>query len=271
MWNKYTIIVIAAVYSQHVSIGYLLYSAAFMLMLIIGNFSGIRNMTFYLIGGALIWFMLENSGIHGVISGVLIALCIPARPAKGPKTFINKTNKLIKYFEKRKEKIPKVVADEEQHLIIEEMRDTAKQATTPLQRLESMLDMPISLVVLPLFAFFNAGIVLNTSSIHTSLQSHLTWGIALGLFVGKPLGIALFTVLALKLRIGLLPKETNLKQLIGVFILGGIGFTMSLFMNNLAFTNSTTLIEQAKFGILLGSVLSAIAGVIWLCFCMRQD
>lgn len=260
------IIIIVAFYSQQISLTYLLSAFVFLLLLSLGNFAGIRHTIFYLIGGAIIWYCFEYAGIHGVIAGVLVALCIPARPSKGPIAFVNKVKDLLDYFEKRKKKIPKVIADKKQHVIIEEVEETAKKSTTPLQRLETKLDLPVSLFVLPIFALFNAGIMLHYDAIEKSIHSPLTWGVITGLFLGKPIGILLLSFIALKLNLGAMPKKTNFKHLVGASLLGGVGFTMSLVISNLAFINNNDLLEIAKTGILFGSVLSGIIGIIWLAF-----
>jgi len=114
-----------------------------------------------------------------------------------------------------------VIEDKKQHTIIEEFKETAKEASTPLQRLETFLDLPISLFVLPVFALFNAGIVLNYNALVASLNSPLTWGIILGLLFGKPIGISLLSLFALKTNIGVMPKNTKVKHLLGAGLLGG--------------------------------------------------
>lgn len=170
---------------------------------------------------------------------------------------------MINYFEIRKSKNPTVLEDAKQHAVLEEMQEITQEATTPLQRWESKLEVPIALIVLPLFALVNAGIPINLHLIDNVMTNHAALGVFIGLVIGKPLGISLFAFIAYKCKLGTLPENTRLAHIIGIAFLAGIGFTMSLFITNLSFVNKETLL-LVKAAILFSSLCAAILGGIYL-------
>jgi len=259
------IVVIAVFYTAHLNVGMLCLAFVLLALLILLNYSGFRKPGPYIIIGLLIWAAIEAAGIHGTISGILVAFIIPARPAKGPKQFISRVRTLLNYFEKRKDETVLILGDQKQHAALEEVQEVTQQATTPLQRWESKLELPIALLILPLFALVNAGIPVGFHLIDNVFTHRVSLGIMLGLFLGKPIGVLLFSRIALYCRLGSMPAETNFKQIIGASILTGIGFTMSLFISNLSFSNEHTLLV-AKAAILIGSIFSAIVGVVFILF-----
>lgn len=263
------IIVVAIFYTPEIHLIYLFVTFSLIFLLIIFNYAGIRNLLPYFLVGSLIWIFIELAGIHGTIAGVIVAFTIPARPAKGPKHFIKRTKKILNYFEKRKEKIPKILADKKQHKAVEELKSIAKDVTTPLQRWEGLMELPVSIIILPIFALVNAGVPINFSVLNNAFHHPVSLGIILGLVIGKPLGISLFSGLALLTRFGNLPKKSTFLQVIAVSFLAGIGFTISLFIANLAFRVETNTMMMAKMGILCGSLLSAIFGAILILFAKK--
>lgn len=255
------ILVIAFFYTPSFHWLPLVFALALTAVLAFLNYAGFRSAWPYLILGIVIWVLIEAAGIHGTIAGILVAFTIPARPRKGPKHFIERTKELLHLFEKRKQARPLILSDPAQHQILRQVQETAEQATTPLQRFAHQLELPIALLVLPLFALLNAGIPIQTFS--GEVINRVSLGIMLGLFVGKPLGITLFSYLSMKLGLGELPAHTKLRDIFNVALFAGIGFTMSLFVSTLAF-NDPKMVMLSKAGILMGSVLSGIVGVIFI-------
>lgn len=256
-------IIVALFYAEEVLLGKLLVALALLGLLVLFNLAGLRRAWPYLVIGIFLWFFTDSAGVHGTIAGIVVAMTIPARPGQGPRHFIRKTRKLVRYFEQRKQKTALVLEDEQQYSILAQIRVMAEDATTPLQRWEHSLERPIALVVLPLFALLNAGIslgYLDTSSI----LHPLTLGIVLALVLGKPLGIITGAYLMLKLRLGILPQQVRFEYIIATAILGGVGFTMSIFMANATFYTQPETLMAAKVGILLSSILSGIIGIVWL-------
>lgn len=215
------IIVIAVFYTAELAAAYLLGALAVFGMLVVMN-RVLRIMALlpYLIGGAVMWYLMLKSGVHATIAGVLLAFAIP-------------------YSSKQ---------DDEE---------------SPSHRLEHFLHKPVTFVILPIFALANTGIVIG-SEWAQELSSSNSLGIAAGLVIGKPLGITLLAFISVTLGICRLPLDLNWKHIFGAGLLGGIGFTMSIFITNLAFTGDAALINASKIAILLASLSAGTIGFIWL-------
>ncbi|MFT4655175.1 MAG: NhaA family Na+:H+ antiporter, partial [Patiriisocius sp.] len=162
-----------------------------------------------------------------------------------------------------------IIENGKQHALAEEVEDIAKLSTAPILRWGSTLDKPVSLIILPLFAFLNAGVMLPTA-VPRVADASITLAILLALVLGKGIGISLFAWLGLKMGLVRLPSSVCFSQIVGVGFLAGVGFTMSLFISVLAFEGQAELIEQAKLGILLGSLIAGILGVLILLFSSKN-
>ncbi len=264
------IIVIAVFYTAQLNTDMLFLALVCFIALILMNYAGFRKPLPYLIIGIIIWSLVEAAGIHGTIAGISVAFAIPARPAKGPKQFITKIRRLLNYFEARKSETPLILADQEQHAVLEEVQEITQQATTPLQRWENKLELPISIIVLPLFALVNAGIPINTASLTHALSLPLFWGIFIGLVIGKPLGVLLFGYFTVWTKLGEISKNIHFFYLFSAFTLTGIGFTMSLFVADLSFQNNTNALIMAKTAIVISSATAALLGIIFLLFTIKR-
>ena len=265
------ILVIAIFYTAQLNITRLLLAFLLCGMLWFINYAGFRKPFAYIVIGILIWGALESAGIHGTVSGILVAFLIPARPQKGPKHFIQKTRELLNSFEKCKEKNPFILEDPKQHNVLEEVQQVAQEATTPLQRWESQLELPIVLLVLPLFALVNAGIPINIPLLDQVFMQPVSLGILCGLIIGKPLGVLLFSRIALWCRIAILPEETRFSYIIAVALLTGIGFTMSIFISNLSFGDQNYILLLSKAAILISSLVAGLLGTILLIILARRN
>ena len=233
------------------------------LMLIAFNRFGIHAILPYFIVGLGMWFFMLESGVHATISGVIAAMAIPSKPKYTPIDFTHHTrNKLDEY-----DNYP-VATDhmmhERQKAILLNIRDKIDSVNSPSGRLEHALHLPVSLIVIPLFALANAGISIDFSSIGDTIVEPVSLGIIAGLIIGKVAGIAGVAWLAVKLNIAQLPEGSTMSQVFGVAFLGGIGFTMSIFVADLAFLGNEALIFQAKVGILVASLFAGLFGYIWL-------
>ncbi len=258
------ILVIAIFYTAQLNAAMLFLALILCGVLLFLNYAGFRKPFVYITIGVLIWISLEAAGIHGTVAGILVAFLIPARPQKGPKHFIKKTRELVNYFEKRKEDNSLVLEDHKQHVTLEKVQEAAQEATTPLQRWESKLELPIALLVLPLFALVNAGIPINFHLLDEVFMQPVSLGILVGLVIGKPLGVLLFSRAALWCRLGTLPENTNFHHMFGVAMLTGIGFTMSIFISNLSFGEQEHLLLLSKAAILISSLLAGTLGATLL-------
>jgi NhaA family Na+:H+ antiporter len=205
------------------------------------------------------------SGIHSTIAGVLIAFTIPAIAKVDPLKFVAHTRGRLEHIEAADVPGSHVLEDDKQQLCAREIRREARHTAAPLQRLEFALHPYTTFVVLPLFALSNAGVRFVGGDFAAAISTPIALGVLLGLFLGKPLGITLMSFVAVKLRVADLPEGVGWPQLAGAGVLGGIGFTMSLFVASLAF-RGTAEITEAKMAILLASLLAGVGGFTILRF-----
>jgi NhaA family Na+:H+ antiporter len=241
-------------------------AAALFLVLVLFNRGGIRHPLPYAVAGVLLWGAVHASGIHGTVAGILLALTIPARPTYTPALFERRIDELRSAF--RADRLDLTTPDDplrndRMASIAEAMERSAAAVQSPLQRIEHALMPWVTFVIIPIFALANAGIDLRGVVWSQALSNNVTIGVLAGLVVGKFVGISLFSWLAVLLGLARLPSGVKWKHLLGAAWLGGIGFTMSLFIAQLA-SGDPAIIEQAKLGILLASVISAASGLTWL-------
>jgi NhaA family Na+:H+ antiporter len=259
------IIVIALFYSSGISFAWLGAAALLLALLMVFNRRGIDSTVPYLAVGGLLWFAVLMSGIHSTIAGVLIAFTIPAVAKVDPLKFVAHTRGRLEHIEAADIPGSHVLEDDKQQLCAREIRREARHTAAPLQRLEFALHPYTTFVVLPLFALSNAGVRFVGGDFAVAISTPIALGVLLGLFLGKPIGIALMSFVAVKLRVADLPEGVGWPQLVGAGVLGGIGFTMSLFVASLAF-RGTAEITEAKMAILLASLLAGITGFTILRF-----
>ena len=259
------VLTIAIFYSQDINMNALKAAAGLFFLLMIFNRGGIRHPIPYIIIGILLWYAIFISGIHATIAGVLLAMTIPARPTFTTTQFEKRITALFEEFraEKRANAMHSPLCNDRIAAIAASVEKTADAVQTPLQKMEHSLTPWVTFLIIPIFALSNAGIDLKVIEWGNIFADKVTIGVMLGLVVGKFIGISLFSWIAVKARIGRLPSNVQWSHLMGAAWLGGIGFTMSLFIGQLAFSSSIA-IEQAKLGILLASLVSAIIGVAWL-------
>lgn len=260
------ILVITLFYSESVDLYYLGISLSIFFLLGLCNISGIRRPSIYLCIGIFLWAAMLKSGIHATVAGILVAISVPARAARKPSWFLEYTSGLINKFsrlEQTKEEDTPILGDSEQHEVVEKIKDASEIASTPLKRWEGAFEHPVALLVLPIFALANAGVPIKGIGLASAWSDPLVLGIVLGLVVGKCLGISLFTWVALKLGFGSLPEGLTMKHVVGLGFLGGIGFTMSIFIANLGFDSMAQTLNNAKFSILIGSFAAGAAAFAW--------
>ncbi len=263
------IVVIATFYSTHIEPIYLLYAAGLFILLLLGSAMRIKSKIFYLSLGAIIWFLFLNSGIHPTIAGVLVAFCVPATPVFAPKKYIKIIRKSIAHFRGEDDDLldKRTILNKEQMNWLKEIESASDKVISPLQELEDSLHPIVNYLIVPLFAFANAGIFLLGTD-PTSITEGISLAIICGLFFGKFIGILAFSWITVKLKLAPMPDHSNWAMMSSVAMLGGIGFTVSLFIATLSFNSGSAqdieLLNNAKLGIVLGSILSGIIGFICL-------
>ena len=248
------VLVIAFFYSAHLDFHALRACAALFVLLVIFNRGGVRSVVPYLVVGAMLWYYMLASGVHATIAGVLLAATIPAKARSSPRQLEERLGEL--HGELREDGAD-VAA------IANAAEEVGAAAQSPLQRLEHALSPWVAFVVMPVFALANAGIDLRAIPWGDTFSSALTLGVMAGLVGGKFVGISLFTWGAVRLGMSRLPEGVDWRQVMGAAWLAGIGFTMSLFIAQLAFAQPEQ-VEAAKLGILLASALAAVVGIVWL-------
>jgi len=264
------VIVIALFYTEQIHMLPLaLAGGAFLMMLVLNRF-GIRMILPYFIAGIFMWFFMLESGVHATIAGVIAALAIPSKPKRVPKDFRQDAKILLDEYDSYPVD-EKEGMNERQKAILLKLQSNIDDIGTPAGRLESDLHLPVSLIVIPLFALANAGIAMDFSSIGATIVTPVSMGIIVGLILGKVLGIFGVVWLAIKLNIATLPQGSSMSQIFGVACLGGIGFTMSIFVADLAFMDSPELIFQAKVGILAASLFAGLFDYSWLRFVAKSE
>ncbi len=257
------VLVIAVFYTESIDYNELLYAGICLVILIAANLSGIRRTTFYaIIGFAGVWIAFVYSGVHATIAGVLIALTIPARTKINEENYIRKLTKYLNRFKQEESDVNSTLLTKKQVHVISEIQDLNDKAHTPLQKLEHTLHPVTAYFILPVFALSNAGVHIDGKVIDMLLHP-ISIGIICGLVLGKFIGISLFSRLLVKFKIASLPEGVTWNQIYGVAFLAGIGFTMSMFISDLAFKDESFK-QIAKVGIMAASFISAIIGMIWL-------
>lgn len=262
------IIVIALFYSGSIAYQSLLLSLFLLAILYIGGKMRVDNMYFYYIIGFFVWMLFLEAGIHPTIAGVLVAFTVPARPVVKLDEFTQDMKgylELLNMDEACESKLATILSSR-QIQALNNIQILADKTVSPLQRMADSLHPFVNYVVLPLFAFVNAGVTFGDIQI-ASLPG-VPLAVFLGLLVGKSLGIFSFTWLFVRLRLASMPTGATYKQLFGVAILGGIGFTVALFIANLSFAGMSEggidLLNQAKLGVFAGSFISGLCGYLFL-------
>lgn len=261
------IIVIGACYSSHLIAEYLLWASAFIFILWLGGRLGINSKLYYIFFGIIVWYFFLNSGIHPTIAGVIVAFTVPARPKLNIYKYVREIREsLQKLPEKVDSHSNKYMLSNSELSILRHVESTSDKVISPLQSMDDNLHPLVNYIVMPLFAFANASISFDHFSL-ADLEG-VTLTVFIALVVGKLIGIFSFTWLAIKTKLLSMPDHMNTRSLFGVSMLGGIGFTVSLFIANLSYAAlpgiGATLLNQAKIGIISGSVFAGIMGYFLL-------
>lgn len=257
------VLVIAFFYTSEISVSNLLIGFAFIATMYIGNRLGIRSFFFYMIlGVAGVWTAFLLSGVHSTIASVLAAFTIPMDVKIDENTYIEKIRASIDQFKGIRPNGKPTLSDK-QMALLERIKEDTKLATPLLQRLEQTMHKFVIFLIIPIFAFANAGVSFKEINVASLFQNNILLGVAAGLFLGKVIGITVTSILLVKLRIATFPEGMNFRNLFGVSLLASIGFTMSLFIASLAFSDNEHLM-QAKIGIFAASILGGILGFLVL-------
>lgn len=255
------IIVIAIFYTSNFSFMWFAISIALLVVLILFNKLDIRSLFPYIAVGVLLWLSVHNTGIHATIAAVALAFCIPIKPKLEAQHFATSLNAAIKNFLTKDAERTNILLHSEQMHSLGGIISHAKNVQNPFLRLEHSIAPWSNFLIMPLFGFANAGVAIS-SDINFHID-HIMLGIILGLVIGKPIGITAFTFLCDTLKIAKKPESVSWINILGAGMLGGIGFTMSIFVSNLSFSDTAST-DLAKLSIIIGSSLAGILGSAFL-------
>jgi NhaA family Na+:H+ antiporter len=254
------IAVIAIFYTEGLDAGYLAMAIGGLVVAALARRAGVRALKFYIPLGFVIWFFTLESGVHATLAGVALGFLTPAKPMYDATEFDRRARVILdEYPDEPDNPHAQEHADYEALLLSE----IATEAVSPLSRIEHRLQTWSSFLVVPLFALANAGVDFRGSDIAEALTSSVAVGVALGLVIGKVVGISLFTFVAVRFGMGRLPAGVGWAHVIGLALVAGIGFTVSLFVAGLAFSDPQT-IDLAKIGIFVGSLVAGALGAVVL-------
>lgn len=256
------VLVIAIFYTTGLDLGSLGWALAIFIVLVGANRGGVRQTGVYALLGVVMWVFFLKSGIHATIAGVLLAVAIPARTRIDVTQFVNRARSFLGAFEEAGARPEPGQLSEAQEVALEGLEEAAEDVQSPLMSMEHTLVPWVAYGIMPLFALANAGVTLS-GDVVSQMGSPLVLGIGLGLVVGKPIGIGAFAWAATRLGWAELPEGVNGRHIAGAGLLAAIGFTMSLFIADLAFSGAGSL-ELAKVGVLAASLLAGIAGWVFL-------
>jgi len=255
------VVVIALFYTSKISVMALGVAGITIVVLLIMNFSNIRSIAAYLIVGVVLWVAVLKSGVHATIAGVVLGFLIPATPHKDRLGLLDKIEKGVGLL---RDAFKTEDDAEDEETALHYIEDGVEKLESPLHKLEHKLHPLVAYFIMPVFAFANAGVALSAESTVAAFSSTLTLGILFGLFFGKQIGIMLSVWISGKLGIVKLPESDKLWTIFyGIACLTGIGFTMSLFIGGLSFTDPQ-LIEYSKVGIFAASLMSGLLGYFFL-------
>ncbi|MFT7229356.1 MAG: NhaA family Na+:H+ antiporter [Methylophilaceae bacterium] len=265
------VLVIALFYTKELIPMWIGIAALFVGVLMLFNTIGIRKLTPYFLVAVLLWYALLQSGVHATIAGVLGAFSVPARPKYDPGLFASRLKELRERFKTGLDSGKNILANNQLQAVVRSLETDINFVQTPLQSLEHHWHVPVAFFVIPIFALFNAGVPLQFESWSAVLTNPIVLGVSAGLVVGKFIGIVGACWIFLKLGLTQLPTGVKFSQLAGVALLAGIGFTMSIFVAELAYASThPDFLVMAKVGILSASVLAGMLGYVWLWFVSKK-
>ncbi len=251
------VLVVATVYTSEIHSEYFLHAGIIYALIWALNVKGVTKLLPYLILGIALWIYIHAIGIHATIAGVLLAFAIPISSKIDDKEFIEETRNDVDDFEENIDNTP--MLNHHQIDSLENIAYNYDKVQNPLVRLEHQLHGLSAFIIMPLFAFSNAGVIIDFSTVSANLM--IVLGVVFGLIIGKPIGILGFTYLACKFKLIKKPENISWSEVLAVGFLGGIGFTMSIFITHLAFLDET-IIAAVKLGVFAASFIAAVIGVI---------
>jgi len=258
------VIVIAIFYTETINVQALVIAAVMVGFLVTLNLGGIRRPLPYVLLGIVLWVAMLKSGVHATLAGIMLAFTIPMRPKFEPARLLLHINEMAGQIKQAFRNETNIIKNDELRSRVRALGEGVKLVQAPAQVMERTMHLPSAYIIIPVFSLANAGIPVDWSSFSSIVTHPVSMGITIGLVVGKLVGIAGFSWVAVKLGLASLPQGLNFKHIVGVGLMGGIGFTMSIFIAELGFAHSAEDLLMAKTGVLLASIIAGVSGFIWL-------
>jgi Na+:H+ antiporter, NhaA family len=256
--------VIALFYTETINLNALA-SVGFILFLLGAlNLGGVRHSLPYIILGVILWIAMLQSGVHATLAGILLAFTIPMRPKYDADRFLSLIDDKVKQIKHAYQREENIVKNDELRMRVQALGAGVQLVQAPAQIMEHHMHLPSAYLIIPIFSLANAGIPIDWSSFSDTISHPVAMGIMLGLVGGKLIGIAGTTWVVVKLGLATLPTGVNFKHIVGAAFMGGIGFTMSIFIAELGFAHQPQDLLMAKTGILLASIIAGLLGFVWL-------
>jgi NhaA family Na+:H+ antiporter len=255
------VVIIGLFYTSDVSVAALAAAGGCLVGLVGANLLGVRRPAVYGVLGLALWFAILQSGVHATVAGVLLAMTIPARTRLDSAEFAAHARRVVEHLVRREDS-DEPTTIEEHHDALWELETITERAQAPMLRFEHALQPLVVFVIVPIFALANAGVVLG-DGLAATLGDPVVLGVAIGLIVGKQVGITMATLLVVRSGLTSLPSGVTMRHVYGAAWLGGIGFTMSLFISDLAFGGGSVL-ALSKIGVLVASVVAGVGGYLIL-------
>lgn len=265
------VMVIAVFYTETINIPALAVAAAILVLLVSINLGGIRRPLPYILLGIILWIAMLKSGVHATLAGIFLAFTIPMRPKYNPKRFLILVDEMVQQIKQAYKKEENIIKNDELRSRVRALEEGAHFVQAPAQIMERTMHIPSAYLIIPIFSLANAGIPVDFGAAGAIFSHPVTVGISAGLVFGKLFGIAGFSWIAVKFGMTSLPKGVNFKHIIGASLMGGIGFTMSIFIAELGFSNSPEDLLMAKTGVLFASLVAGISGFLWLYFAAKKN
>lgn len=260
------VLVIAVFYTETIDPAALLTAATVLLLLIALNLGGIRRPLPYILLGIILWIAMLMSGVHATLAGIFLAFTIPMRPKYDAERFVSHIDEMVSKIKGAYKNETNIVRNDELRSQVRALEDGVRLVQAPAQILESKMHLPSAYLIIPIFSLANAGIPIDLSSFGETISNPVSVGIVAGLVLGKLFGVAGFAWIAVKSGITSLPPGLNFKHIVGVALMAGIGFTMSIFIAELGFAHHADDLLMAKTGVLIGSLIAGVSGFLWLYF-----
>lgn len=256
--------VIALFYTETIDRQAVLIAVAMFGVLMALNLGGIRRPLPFMVIGVVLWIAMLKSGVHATLAGILLAFTIPMRPKYDPNHLLACIEKITGQIKQAFGKEHDILRNDELRARVVALGEGVRLAQAPAQVLERKMHLPSAYLVIPIFSLANAGVPIDWSTVGEVITHPIALGITSGLLFGKLIGIAGFSWVAVKLGLTTLPAGLNFKHIVGAALMGGIGFTMSIFVAELGFAHHPQDLLIAKTGILLASLVAGVSGFLWL-------